>query len=385
MPIAATNIGATSSHVVHGTDGRGSPCGSDADGGDVEIEQAGHHRGADHRDEHGRNRPRDAREQEEHRQCGDPDGERGRVAFVEPGEERLHVFDEVVGVGREAEQLGKLADDDRDRRARSCSRPGPPWTAGRRRTRACRDRARSGSGRPSAPSSPPSAMAVSGSSLTATIGKIAAKISGDTDESGPSTSTRDGPISAYPTRQAIVVYNPVTGGRPASSAYAMPCGTRIAASTTPATRSNRSHDRSYERKRAESRDPAARPRSSQGHPPPRNPAQNFSGTRCTARSGSTYPLGLGCLGQLHIRTRNRLVRDLVEQVGDDVEAAALLVVVVRDEPRRPRRVGRREHRVPGSAVRRSDGCMTSGRSATASRSCAGRRSGSPADEPAPRR
>ena len=27
MPIAATNIGATSSHVVHGTDGRGSPCG----------------------------------------------------------------------------------------------------------------------------------------------------------------------------------------------------------------------------------------------------------------------------------------------------------------------------------------------------------------------
>ena len=43
---------------------------------------------------------------------------------------------------------------------------------------------------------PASAMAVSGSSATTTSGTIAAKISGDTDESGPSTSTRDGPIRA---------------------------------------------------------------------------------------------------------------------------------------------------------------------------------------------
>ena len=43
-------------------------------------------------------------------------------------------------------------------------------------------------------------------------------MSGDTDESGPSTRMREGPIRAYPTRQAIVVYSPVTGGSPASSA-----------------------------------------------------------------------------------------------------------------------------------------------------------------------
>ena len=73
---------------------------------------------------------------------------------------------------------------------------------------------------------------------------MAAKISGETAESGPSTSTRDGPARAYPTRQKIVVYRPVTGGRPASSAYAMPWGTRIAARTRPATTSERNHRRS---------------------------------------------------------------------------------------------------------------------------------------------
>ena len=40
---------------------------------------------------------------------------------------------------------------------------------------------------------PASAIAVAGSSPATSSGAIAAKISGDTDESGPSTSTRDGP------------------------------------------------------------------------------------------------------------------------------------------------------------------------------------------------
>ena len=66
-------------------------------------------------------------------------------------------------------------------------------------------------------SMPASAIATSGPP-PATSGTIAAKISGDTEESGPSTSTREGPISAYATRQATVVYRPVTAGRPASSA-----------------------------------------------------------------------------------------------------------------------------------------------------------------------
>ncbi len=48
-------------------------------------------------------------------------------------------------------------------------------------------------------------MAVAGSCDAPRIGAIAAKMSGDTDESGPSTRSRDGPMIAYPTRQAIVV------------------------------------------------------------------------------------------------------------------------------------------------------------------------------------
>ena len=42
-------------------------------------------------------------------------------------------------------------------------------------------------------------------SCATTSGTIAAKMSGETAESGPSTSTRDGPRRAYTTRQAIVV------------------------------------------------------------------------------------------------------------------------------------------------------------------------------------
>jgi hypothetical protein len=65
---------------------------------------------------------------------------------------------------------------------------------------------------------PASAIAVDGSSPATTNGASAAKMRGETEESGPSTKTRDGPMSAYPVRHAIVVYRPVTGGRPASSA-----------------------------------------------------------------------------------------------------------------------------------------------------------------------
>ena len=65
---------------------------------------------------------------------------------------------------------------------------------------------------------PASAIAVAGSLPAITSGAIAAKISGETEESGPSTSTRDGPTIAYATRHAIVVYSPVTAGSPASSA-----------------------------------------------------------------------------------------------------------------------------------------------------------------------
>ena len=49
------------------------------------------------------------------------------------------------------------------------------------------------------------AIAVAGSPDVPATGMIAAKMSGDTEESGPRTRIRDGPMTAYPTRQAIVV------------------------------------------------------------------------------------------------------------------------------------------------------------------------------------
>ena len=70
---------------------------------------------------------------------------------------------------------------------------------------------------------PARVIAVAGLSA-ATSGRIAAKMSGDTDESGPSTRTREGPIRAYPTRQAIVVYSPVTGGKPGELGVGHPLG-----------------------------------------------------------------------------------------------------------------------------------------------------------------
>ena len=74
-------------------------------------------------------------------------------------------------------------------------------------------------------------------SLPAASGIMAAAIIGPSDESGPSTKFRDGPKRAYATRHITVVYRPVIAGRPASSAYAIPCGTSKALSTSPAIRS----------------------------------------------------------------------------------------------------------------------------------------------------
>ncbi|STQ62436.1 Uncharacterised protein [Gordonia bronchialis] len=82
------------------------------------------------------------------------------------------------------------------------------------------------------------------SSSKAASGMIAAAMMGASDESGPSTRMRDGPTSAYTSSGTMVAYRPVTGGRPATSAYPMPAGISSAVSTTPATMSPRSQDRS---------------------------------------------------------------------------------------------------------------------------------------------
>jgi hypothetical protein len=82
-----------------------------------------------------------------------------------------------------------------------------------------------------------SSTARAGSPPAPASGRIVAAIMGPRDESGPRTRMRDGPTRAYPRRHRIDVYRPVTAGSPASSAYAMPCGTSKADRTTPATTS----------------------------------------------------------------------------------------------------------------------------------------------------
>src|ERR1700722_7087004 len=60
-------------------------------------------------------------------------------------------------------------------------------------------------------------------------------------------------------------------------------------------------------------------------------------------------------GRLPLREFDRwksegLVRDPTEQVGDDIESAALLILIVRDEPWRPCGVGGCKHGIAGPRV-----------------------------------
>ena len=49
-------------------------------------------------------------------------------------------------------------------------------------------------------------------------GTMAAAMSGTSDESGPRTRIRDGPIAAYVSNGTIEAYRPTMGGRPDASA-----------------------------------------------------------------------------------------------------------------------------------------------------------------------
>src|SRR5258705_14022827 len=66
--------------------------------------------------------------------------------------------------------------------------------------------------------------------------------------------------------------------------------------------------------------------------------------------GLAVAMALLPLRQLHFVARRLLVRNLLEQVGDDVQAPAPLVVGPRHVPRRELRVRRREHLVAGPRV-----------------------------------
>ena len=87
----------------------------DAHGG--ESEHGGDDGGTDHGDEHGRDLLGEAGQHEQEDEHRAPEEEGPGVGLVEVGDELTDLVDEAVGVGGEAEELGELADDDRDAEA----------------------------------------------------------------------------------------------------------------------------------------------------------------------------------------------------------------------------------------------------------------------------
>ena len=185
---------------VHGNDGRRARrCGSEPTVGTPSSARSKHRRDdgrADHRDEHRRDLRGDPRQDEEHGEHADADDERRpRRSRRGASKNARTLVDEAVGVGREPEQLRELAHDDRDREAvhvadldlareqvgdePELAEPEPISISADEQGEHPGERDRA------SPASPPTSSGV-----------IAAKISGDTDESGPSTSTRDGPKTA---------------------------------------------------------------------------------------------------------------------------------------------------------------------------------------------
>ena len=197
IPTAATTNGTTSPTDVHGNVGFGKPLGNVPTVAIV-VRQPEHGRNdgrTHHRDEHRRDHLRHTREHEEHDEHRDADDECGGLGLVEVLEPRGDLAAERGRVGGEPAQLRQLTHDDRDRetvhvadldlaRQQIGDEPEPAQTRGRSR-----------SARQAAQASP-RARRRSGTSPGIASGTIAAKISGDTEESGPSTRTRDGPKSA---------------------------------------------------------------------------------------------------------------------------------------------------------------------------------------------
>ena len=130
-----------------------------------QIEHRRHDRRSDDGDQHGGNHSGDPGEQEQHAEDRQRRSRASRSGSRRGcSKNRTDLLEEPVGVDGEPEQLRELADDDRDGRGRSGSRPGPRSTAGRRRTRAW-PRPRPISIRPTSSANIPArAMAVEGSS-----------------------------------------------------------------------------------------------------------------------------------------------------------------------------------------------------------------------------
>src|SRR5262245_42622728 len=74
------------------------------------------------------------------------------------------------------------------------------------------------------------------------------------------------------------------------------------------------------------------------------------GDRRHHETARTAVARLAALGELHLLALHRLVGDLRQEVADDVQPRALLLVGVDEVPRRPRGVRRGEHLVARPGV-----------------------------------
>ena len=115
MPIAAAESGPMSLTDVHGNEGDGKPLRQRADRGVSSRSSSAVASGRAHDGDEHRRHLRVIRGNPGGRQRHGPDEQGGGVRLVEVREERSKLVDEAVGVGGEAEQLRQLADDDRDR------------------------------------------------------------------------------------------------------------------------------------------------------------------------------------------------------------------------------------------------------------------------------
>ena len=87
-------------------------------------------------------------------------------------------------------------------------------------------------------------MAAYRSGFPAVIAPTADAVISAVVDSGPIDSRRDEPSTAYTSSGPVEAHSPVTGGSPATAAYAITCGTRYAATVTPPSTSPRSQVRS---------------------------------------------------------------------------------------------------------------------------------------------
>ena len=119
MPIAPATSSARSDSATLGNVNGGKPLGQWADQGDAvvgQVEGVGGQDRDDHRHQHGGDLGDQPLEHEDQDQAEQTDRERRRhrLAVGQPLDEADRLGDEPVGVDREAEQLGELADQDRE-------------------------------------------------------------------------------------------------------------------------------------------------------------------------------------------------------------------------------------------------------------------------------